>query len=559
VKGFKQNLRDEAYVVRGHSDVTNLERPSKATTTRNRWLGLGLGTAGFVVFFFWTYLFGLHVHWGNADLLRGLLQGSDMAHGNVLLNHWFSGSDSYWAVDSYLFALGVLAFGTKIVVAHYVAAFVWAGVIVVAATVATTGLRRGQYWAAVATVVITLGLPSGLFASFLSASMTHIATALVVLLAFLGLSQGRFGWGWCAAVTMLAAGLLSDPLIVAYGIVPTLIVGVFDSIRSRKWLTGLSTASASVASIVLAVVVRTIADHLGTYQIVPGTSSAPLIQMLHNVRALLPDSLALLGLGRRFSASHVPWELELFRVFGALTIAAGLAVGLACLLLNLISGQPRVNVQGMAARSEASFRLNDLLVLGTVGVVVTYVALRADAGGLRYLPVGVVFASILGAMLVGQMVGLLALSRLKYLTAGLAMILLGNAACAGFFLSRPSPVSPFPLLSNFLVSHHLERGVGDYWSSAPITAYSSGKVTVRQVVPSSQGGISPYLVLAKSTWYFGKFQFLVYDVSTLTGRLIREAPGFPFADVDRTYREGPFRIVVWRHATSMAALARGGP
>jgi hypothetical protein len=213
----------------------------------------------------------------------------------------------------------------------------------------------------------------------------------------------------------------------------------------------------------------------------------------------------------------------------------------------------------MAARSEASFRLNDLLVLGTVGVVVTYVALRADAGGLRYLPVGVVFASILGAMLVGQMVGLLALSRLKYLTAGLAMILLGNAACAGFFLSRPSPVSPFPLLSNFLVSHHLERGVGDYWSSAPITAYSSGKVTVRQVVPSSQGGISPYLVLAKSTWYFGKFQFLVYDVSTLTGRLIREAPGFPFADVDRTYREGPFRIVVWRHATSMAALARGGP
>ena len=83
-----------------------------------------------------------------------------MAHGNILLNHWYSGDDSYWAVDSVLFAFGVLAVGTKVVLAHVVAAFVWTSLIVIASVVATTGLRRWSSLASIVTIVVILGLPA---------------------------------------------------------------------------------------------------------------------------------------------------------------------------------------------------------------------------------------------------------------------------------------------------------------------------------------------------------------------------------------------------------------
>jgi hypothetical protein len=39
--------------------------------------------------------------------------------------------------------------------------------------------------------------------------------------------------------------------------------------------------------------------------------------------------------------------------------------------------------------------------------------------------------------------------------------------------------------------------------------------------------------------------------------LIRFAPGYPFAAVSHVYREGHFRIIVWRQAHSLEYLAKG--
>jgi len=513
--------------------------------------------AGFVVLFAWTYLFGLHLGWSSADYLRGLLQGSDMAHGNILLNHWYSGDDSYWAVDSVLFAFGVLAVGTKVVLAHVVAAFVWTSLIVIASVVATTGLRRWSSLASIVTVVLILGLPCVLLARFLSASDVHVATTLVALLAFIGLREGRLGWGWFAAVVLLAAGLLSDPLIIAYALVPAFVVGVLDSVRSRQWPNGLSTASAPVASLALAVLTRKVAEHFGTYRIGVGTKLLPPSARIDNIHSLIPSVLSLLGFGGTFSANRIPWELGIFRFFGVLALGSGFIVAIACLLLGVLSGRPRAGVQGMTTRSRSSFRLNDLLVLGVLGSAVPYVALSYDATGLRYLTTGIVFSSILGAMLIGQLVTLFKDLRVRQAGAAVAIIILStNAACAGIYLSRPAPVSPYPHLSAFLSSHDLVRGLGDYWTSAPVTLYSNEGVTVRQVLPTFSGGIEPYLNGAKSTWYVGRFQFLVYDVRQGEGQLIREAPRFPFAAVAHTYREGQFRIIVWRQPQNMAALSK---
>jgi len=536
--------------------VTTLKNSPQTTTNLRRRYRLATWIGGSVVCYAWTYFFGLHLGWSSADYLRGLLQGVDMAHGNVLLNHWYSGTDSYWAVDSVFMMLGVLAIGAKIVVAHVVAAFVWTCVIIISCVAATTGLRQASAIVASAAVVITLGLPCALLARYLSATSDHVTTCLVALLAFVGLRNNRFGWGWIAAIFLLSAGLLSDPLIVAYALVPIFLVGVLDSVRARQWVDGLPLCAASVSAPVLALIARKVAEYFGTYQLSPGSRIVSSAARLDNLHALFPSAFSLLGFGGSFSDNRIPWELGIFRISGVVVLGAGFLVGLACLFLGVVSGQPRIDVQGMRERSRSSFRLNDLLVLGVLGDAATYVGLSADATGLRYLTAGIVFSAILGAMLLGQIVMIPASHESRRIGTAIAIIVVSaNAACAGIFLSHPGPVSPYPRLSAFLVSHDLTRGLGDYWTAAPVTLYSQEKVTVRQVLPTFQGGIGPYLWIDKGTWFRGKFQFLVLDVHQFESHLIRSAPRFPFAPVAHFYREGPYRIIVWRRPHTLEFLA----
>jgi hypothetical protein len=228
---------------------------------------------------------------------------------------------------------------------------------------------------------------------------------------------------------------------------------------------------------------------------------------------------------------------------------------MACLVLGLMSGTPRLEVQGMRARSEASFRLSDLLVLGFFGDAVTYVFLSVDKAGLRYLSAGAIFASILAAMLLGQVANAITTRRARRVVVGLGLVIAGVCASSvGVVLSQPTLVSPYAQLGNFLSSHHLYRGVGDYWSSAPTTVLSDEMVKVRQVVVSSSGGIEPYQWISKSSWYSGRFQFLVYDATLSTGQNIRQASKFPFAPVAHTYVDHQFHIVVWKKPETMLIL-----
>src|SRR5450631_3087247 len=75
------------------------------------------------------YFYGLHSNWGNADLVRGLLQGGDIAKGNVLLNHWSSSADNFLTIDLVFFAVGVLIVGQKVVLLHVISSLMWAALI----------------------------------------------------------------------------------------------------------------------------------------------------------------------------------------------------------------------------------------------------------------------------------------------------------------------------------------------------------------------------------------------------------------------------------------------
>jgi len=508
------------------------------------------------------YFYGLHSNWGNADLVRGILQGGDMAHGNVLLNHWYSSADNYLTIDLAFFAVAVFFVGQKVVLLHLISCLIWAALIFASGYIAGIGLKRWtRVWATLA-VLVMLGLPSPLLAQALSQTMVHVGTCLFVLLAFIALRTGRFGRDWIFAVVLLTAATFGDPLTVAFGLAPAFVVGILESIRERDWRRGLPTSSAPIVALVSAYLLRLVTDQIGTFATYPGAPLATSSGMVQNLHSLFPDVLSLLGVGHSLQRSGVPWELEIFRSFGLVIVMIGIAVATWSLLRGVLSGRRRSDVWGLAGRGDASFRVSGLLVLAVLGDGVVYVKLGLPGAGLHYLTPGIIFASILGAMFLGHFIQQCSSRQALYvLTAGAVVIAGCCAASVGVVMSDPVPTSPYSDVANFLAAHHLYKGVGDYWSSAPITVYSGGAVTVRQVVPFYSGGLQPYLELSKTTWYTGTFQFLIYNLNESAygvpqkyGERILDSVDYPFSAVAQTYSYRSFIIVVWKRPLTIADL-----
>jgi hypothetical protein len=427
------------------------------------------------------YFYGLHSYWGNADLVRGLLQGQDIAKGNVLLNHWTSSADNFLSIDLIFFTIGILIVGQKVFLLHLISSLIWAALIFAGGYIAALGLTRWTRLWAMLTVLVVLGLPSPLLAQALSQTMVHVGTCLFVLLAFIALQSGRFGRGWTVAVVLLTAATFGDPLALAFGLAPVFVVGVLESVRKRDWRRGLATSSASIVAVIAAGLLRLVADQLGTFALYTGAPLASSSGMVQNLRSLFPDVLSLFGVGSSLRSSSVPWELEIFRSFGLLAAMIGLLVGAWYLLRGVLSGRGRGNVPGLAARGETSFRLSDLLVLGVLGDIALYVKLGLPSSALHYLTPAIIFASILGAMLVGRFIQQRSSRRnLQLLTAAAVLIAGCCASSVAIIMTDPVPALSYDGVGTFLAAHHLYKGVGDYWTSAPITVYSGEKVTVRQ-------------------------------------------------------------------------------
>jgi hypothetical protein len=508
------------------------------------------------------YFYGLHSDWGNADLVRGVMQGADIAKGNVLLNHWSSSADNFLTIDLPFFTLGVLIVGQKVVLLHLVSCLLWTALIFAGGYIAGTGLKRStRFWTMVA-VLVVLGLPCPLLAQALSQTMVHVGTCLYVLLAFIALRTGRFGRSWYFAVVLLTASTFGDPLTIAFGLAPPIGVGILESIRERDWRRGIPTSSAPIVALVAAGLLRLVTDHIGTFVIYSDAPLASPSGIAQNLRSFFPALFSLLGLGPSLRGSGVPWELEISRSFGLVAVMIGVAVATWSLLRGVLSGRRRSDVRGLAGRGDASFRLSGLLVLGFLGDAVLYVILGLPGSALHYLTPGVIFAAILGAMFLGHFIQQISSRRALHVLTAAAVLIAGCcASCVAIVLTDAVPTSPYSEVGTFLAAHHLYTGLGDYWTSAPITVYTEGKVTVRQVTPFYTGGIQPYLVLAKTTWYTGTFQFLIYSLNESAygvtqhyGLRIRQSSDYPFSQVAHTYNFLSFRIVVWKRPQTIADL-----
>lgn len=124
----------------------------------------------------------------------------------------------------------------------------------------------------------------------------------------------------------------------------------------------------------------------------------------------------------------------------------------------------------------------------------------------------------------------------------------------GYTLAQPAPVQSASVLASWLEVHHLDNGVGGYWTASITTVESKGAITVRPVWADPDGKLGRYMKLSTESWYQGQhFQFLVYSSPTYQG-VDGAAAGKTWGRPTHIYVVGDYHVLVWSAAFSVAAF-----
>ncbi len=517
-------------------------------------IAVGAASAVFVVALIaLLYTISVHASPGNSDGATVILEGQAFGHGNLTLNHWALSLDSFWLVDVPLYAVAVLIGGIHPQLLHVVPAIVAAAVIVLGAWMAKRGRTKLAGATAVATVVVLLGLPTHAFAEFFLMGPLHVTTTLWCLIAFTALRRGRYGWGWWVAVGFLAAGILGDFQTVALGVAPVGLAGVSLALSRRRLSAGLVHISAALASLVLTVVVRLAALAIGTFTISRNPPAT-----LHEVRLNLPHlfsyGAALAGIGfHPFGSESVPPLLEVAHAVGLGVVVAAVLIGSVAIVLAAVRGYRADEADGDDGTPAAELRwLDEVLLFGCLAGCGVFLVLSLTVSGAygRYLTSAMVFGVILAGRLLGALV-----ASYKGRTVGLtaaavvfAAVTAGYAATVVSTLEVHPPVQTAAHLAHYLERHHLDDGIGAYWSSSIVTVESSGRVQIRPVIASASGDrIVRYTRQSSSQWYGEGFQFLVFDPSAPWGSVNALSAIHTFGLPAHVAKVGPYRVYSWKH------------
>jgi hypothetical protein len=520
-----------------------------------------------------------------------------MSAGNLALHGWAISLDSFWTLDVLFYALVIRIGGLRPDLLNLVPALIAATVVVLGAALAREGRSGTAGIVAVATVVALVALASPDLAYFLLQGPWHIGTTLAALAAFATLARPGSGWRWLAGVVLLAAGVLGDVMIVTFGLVPLIVSGVAAMLRCRNWRAGMWTILAAPAGAALALGTRVVAQAIGTFTLVNRNVPIRYHQLVENLGNLANRLPGLFGVGT--IPQTVPdgaLGFQVARVAGLAAVLAAVLVGIARLLAGAALGRAPAGPAG-------SWRLDDLLVTGIVADIVTFVwgAGSNNTDYAKYLTPAI----LLGAVLAGRYAGRLAqrvvparhgltpapaaaapiqagesplLPRRAHAAArgirrgyspAARILLAGSVVLAGVYaaqvgveLAGPVAAQPARQLSAFLVAHHLDRGVGDYWSSTIVTVESSGEVAVRPVTTAPDGGLRRYERQSPESWYSGqRFDFFVYDLAKPWRNVNYRTAVATWGAPAREYPVGTYRVLVWSKpfTVSTALPAYGSP
>lgn len=417
----------------------------------------------------------------NADDANTVLQGVDIAHGNLLLHGWTLSGSPFYLVELPVFAVVAAVRGTSPAVVHEAPAIIYAGFLLLAGLLAAAGLARPAAWTAGGLTVGVLMAPFGFAAHFLLLGPYHLGTAAAILASLLAIQAWK-GWRRDLAVLLiLTASSVSDPLTVWVGSAGIAGVLLLRQLRSRSADEMLLLITVTASALLAQAALRAI-RLLGGFTTLPLQAGlAPRAHIVRNAQYAWDGLRLLFGAAPSVPALPDAW------------------LGLHLVLLGLC-----LAAAGGAALSALRGRLHlvEEIALAVIGLDVAAMVVSGqtfDISSLRYL----MPAYGLLAVVAGRRLGSLA-SKPRPARVGAALAGLVVAAQLVFLaaadLPQPPAASPRAAIAAYLEANGLKHGLGQYWDASSITLDTHGAIVVRAVYAGG-GEVLPYHWESSAAWY----------------------------------------------------------
>ena len=463
----------------------------------------------------------------NSDYTQSLLAAMDITtNHNVLLHGWVISSDNFYITDTLFYVLLRPLFRTNIAELLHIPALVYLTLAALAVLIVhnegkSTMLRNlSVVFAALMLAAIDL---NGAAACML-VSDQHAATLVLGLAAIVFLQRaeastgGRDRSGWTIGFGVaLALAVFSDPFALAFLTLPLVIYLGFRLISGigRRGAAGLFIAN--LASAFIGAPLTGGFRHLGGFAVVDAASKR------FADASDLPSNFA----GGAFALLHLFGAYVFGKRIDSLDTLVGVFDLLLLMLVLLVAALAIARNLTVLTRPDLGF----LLALSIFALLAADFSSKAFAiavagdtwhGGSseRYLmPVFVIGVALVAIEVAG---GRLKLANQAASRAMLTVLMVGafahfvTASMFDFKAGRQQALvfeQPEYALGDWLVRHHLTRGVADYWEGNSVTALTEGRVVVRAgTIDDTSHRLVPYNWNSSRTWRdaFDAPEFVVF-------------------------------------------------
>ena len=495
----------------------------------------------------------------NSDNAIALLQGQEIAAGNILLKRWILPPDNLVTVDLPWYAVGVKMFGLNPWLMQGVPLAIFTCLLAVAITAVAWGQRTHPHWLGLLVIVMWLGLASpGKKNPWLLEGPNHVGTTLNCLLALLFLNgvmiAGRMTSTRVVAM-LVAAAILTVLTVVGDPMAWILIGGPVLAVAAMRWISrqagrrdlvilGLVVNSAVGGLLLQSAVVR-----LGGFKImwVLPTSFIHLQKLPASVSLASANWLRLFSL--RAAAQHQAIEAWLLIFRGV--AAALVPVAIIATMLRLLRGRE-------VPLLEAWLAVGAFLML--VACVLSEQAYAAGRLQAHYELPAFIFGIVLAARCVGRRVADIQ-SFARPITAVMVLVLLSGVPVVMQWFMWPPRVAASQRLASWLDQRHLQCGLSGYWSSFIVTMLSRDRVRLYAVNAHAQR-LCPKVSSVDPRWYSHPrepFTFYVFDrrgqdsYPILDRRVLKYPRGYlppavlhEFGRPAEQYHYHEYEIAVWK-------------
>ena len=507
---------------------------------RRRWLA-SLAWAGAALLVFAVYLRVSQTEPGDSYGAVFTLQAWDMLHGNLLLHGWWLSDVSFYTTELPEYLLVELVLGRSPDAVHVAGAITFTIAALLAVLLArgrATG-RAAAIRAAIAAGIMCSPQPgAGVFLFLLAPD--HYGSTVPVLLAWLILDRAARRWYIPVVVSVLLGwALVADSVLLLTGVLPLLTVCTarlyHRSVQQRQPLRAQWFDAALLAAGVTATAAAATVLHLigaaGGFRLNPVSSQLTSLGALPGHVYQLVAGLTLLFGGDFFGQPAGLSTVLLLLHLAGLALAAW-AAGAALRRLRDIGLVDQLLLAGILVN----------LVAFTVWTDVTSVSTTREV--VAVLPFGAVLAARLLA-------GRLAAARLLPVLAAVG----GGYLVSLTMLLAHSPVAPQAQpLTRWLAAHQLRYGLGNSALGSVVTVSSGGRVALRPLAVTGHQ-LGPGRWEAQQSWFDPRRHDATFAA------LLGTPPSPPVADLRaafgppaRTYRVGPYTVLVWRHENLLTRL-----